>query len=369
MNRAILAPLLLAGCLRAPTDVDPAAVFGAAFEECDPDEIRYLAGKHNFRTAFEPCGSNNFRFFSWSPDGRYLLFALTQGAYVLDAGTDAKNTASVPVEDPIGPGTWTSATRFALPLGPAEGAEPNRLALYDLATTTTTYLDLPGLSDPRDLVVGDGPDTLMLIATKDGQRGIWQVDLADGALSQPFPWAAALPVERFSYQAAQDALAIGAGGTVTLYDKSGASLGAWAPATRGTLHPGGRWIALEHEGPEISLYGQHSWDESTPARLRQRSLDEIEKDLPTWAPRVVRPPTISLVDRATGSRWVFTGFSGTEFQWYEAADYWASFIVWGFEGKELRRNVVLGDLAARMAFAERGEPMLGVERFHVEATP
>jgi len=309
VNRALVA-LLLAGCGAPPTS-----------DTCDPQGIRRLADAHGFDTAFEPCGTNNFRMFAWSPDGRHLLFALGQGAYVLDARTDDMLTIAVPTGDPIGTGTWASPTRLVLPTGPTETGTAPGIATYDVVTHTMTWQLLAGLSDPTDLTVGDSPDTVRFTAVSDGRRGVWQVGLADRTLTQgspqPLPWAVGLPVERFSYQPAHNAVLIGAAGTVTLYDTAGTTLARWDHASRGVLHPGGRWVALEGPAGE-------------------------------------EPPTLSIADRATGARWPLTGLHGTDVQWYEASDYRISFIAWGFDGQPVRRNVVLGDLASRMAAAERG---------------
>src|SRR5690606_31583290 len=110
------------------------------------------------------------------------------------------------------------------------------------------------------------------------------------------------------------------------------------------------------------------WDElSERARAREIArAKEFESRLPSWYPREVNPPTITLVDRLNGERWMFTGFSGSHFAWYEARDYYASMVLWGFEGKEMNRNVLLGNLADRMKAMEKGEEMLGVQRWRPE---
>ena len=65
---------------------------------------------------------------------------------------------------------------------------------------------------------------------------------------------------------------------------------------------------------------------------------------------------------------MFTGFHGHQFSWYEPADFYASIVLWGFEGKELNRNVLLGNLGDRLRSIEKGEEMFGVTRFEPAAS-
>jgi WD40-like Beta Propeller Repeat len=375
--RSRLAAVLLVGlaaCNNDPTRASFSQNVGAAFAQCNPAEIRFLATKHNFMPAFEPCGSNNFDAYAWSPDGTHLYFQLTHAGHVMNAEAQNKATITVPTETPIGPAAWLTSTRLAVPIGPPEGGKDLRLALYDLPTgdgqTQIRYETLPGLTKPQDLHVGDKPTELLFTAERDGKRQIWRMNLDDGTIAPAWAWAAPLEVDTFDYQPARNALTIGAAGKVTLYDTDGKAQGEWMPARRGTLHPGGRWLALEYDGQAISIFYQRTWDElSEKARARELArAKEFEERLPPWYPREVKPPTISLVDLQTGKRWVFTGFHGTDFQWYEARDYYASFILWGFEGKQMNRNILLGDLADRMHSMERGEEMLGVQKWNPDDT-
>lgn len=362
----------LAACNNDPTKATFSQNVGAAFAQCNPAEIKFLATKHNFMPAFRPCGSNNFDAYAWSPDGTHLYFQLTHGGHVMDAQADNKATITVPTETPIGPAAWLNSTRLAIPLGPAEGAKDDRIALYDLPTgagqTQIVYKTLPGLTKPGDLHVGDKSSELLFTALKGDKRHIYRMNLTDGTIAEAWPWASGLEVDTFDYQPARDMLTVGAAGKVTLYGTDGKKAGAWMPARRGILHPRGRWLALESDGKAVSIFYQRTWDElSEKARARELArAKKFEEKLPPWYPHEVKPPTISLVDLQTGKRWMFTGFFGTDFQWYEARDYYASFILWGFEGKQMNRNVMLGDLADRMHSMERDEEMLGVQRWNPE---
>ena len=159
---------------------------------------------------------------------------------------------------------------------------------------------------------------------------------------------------------------VGRDNTVERVDLAdGSVLNQWSPATRGVLHHDGRWLALEHEGEAVSIFYQRSWDE-LPPQARERELRRArawEDRLPDWYPREVHPPTITVVDTTTNARWMFTGFHGHQFSWYEPADFYVSIVLWGFEGKELNRNVLLGNLGDRLRSIEKGEEMFGVTRF------
>jgi len=367
---ALLVGLLASACNNDPTRASFSENVGEAFAQCNPAEIRFLAGKHNFMTAFEPCGSNNFQDFAWSPDGTHLYFQLTYTGLVMDAEAEDKRTITLPTETPVGPAAWLNNARIALPIGPAEGETALRIAVFDKDQATLMHHRIPDLAQVDDLQVGATPSQLLFTAIRDGKRRILALDVDDGTVSEPFPWASSLDVSTFTTTpAADNAVLIGADGKVTLYDgATGAERGSWAPAKRGQLHPAGRWLALEHDGEAVSIFYQRSWDElSEHARARELARAKaFEERLPDWYPKEVNPPTISLVDLQTNTRWMFTGFQGHDFEWYTARDYYASFILWGFEGKELNRNVMLGNLADRMRSMERGEEMLGVQRWRLE---
>ena len=192
-----------------------------------------------------------------------------------------------------------------------------------------------------------------------------------GATTVAFPWHSG-PVETLAYTPQQDALSIGHENTVTLYKgETGNVIESWTPAIRGTLHPKGDWMALEFEGESISIFNQRAWDElSENARARELArLKDFEDRLPDGYETMVRPPSISVVDMKTKKRWAFTGFLGYRWQWYEAADYAASFMLWGFEGKQYKRNVMLGNIADRLNTIEREGTMMGTVPFVAPKEP
>lgn len=347
---------------------------GAAFAPCNESEIRFLSAKHNFMTVFRPCGSNNFEAFTWSPKGTHIYFELPLVAHVMDADAPNRATRAVPTPTPVGSAAWLDATRLAVPVGPETEPGPFRVAVYDIdsvrpepgaAVSGLAWYTLGKVVDPDELTRWKEPYEVLFTAKQGETRGVFRLDLASKEVTQAFPWLEA-PVDTFTATPEQDAVVVGRGDTVTLYQaSSGEVLGTWTPARRGTLHPGGRWLALEHQGEPQSIYYQRSWDELSEG-ARQRELaraKRFEDELPDWAPRDIRPPTISVVDRETGLRWRFTSFYGTDFEWYTARDYWASLILWGYESKQLKRNVILGNLAGRLDAIVTGTTMMGVEPF------
>ncbi|MBK9365379.1 MAG: hypothetical protein IPN01_03520 [Deltaproteobacteria bacterium] len=79
--------------------------------------------------------------------------------------------------------------------------------------------------------------------------------------------------------------------------------------------------------------------------------------------KYVRPPVIDIYDNETKERYRFVGFYGDKFQWYAAVDFYASFVLWGMEGKQLNKNVALTDLFERLRMAAKGEIGYGVARW------
>ena len=137
---------------------------------------------------------------------------------------------------------------------------------------------------------------------------------------------------------------------VTVYRADGTELATYAPASRGTLHPKGEWLALEHEGDEVSVFYQRAWEGMSrrEREIQEKKAERMAEKFPEWYPDKVKLPTISFVHTASGRRGEIRSFFGTRFQWYENHDYYGSFILWGYEGKQLNRNVMLGEMVFRL---------------------
>jgi len=340
----------------------------SAYEECNPAEIRYLAGKHNLQTVFENCGANNFGSFAWAPDGVHVYFELPMTAHIMDA--EKKTIEPLPTEKPIAEVAWLDVDLLALPLPPEEGKEHNRLVLYDRSQRQLFATELT-LEEPDQLASGGARDHVLMLGTGTDGRTVYRVSFADGAAVKAFPWLDGA-IDTFTYEPTLNRVLLGRGGTVTMHDgATGEVLSTWNDATRGSLHPEGRYLALETLGAAISPFDQRAWDESTPeARERElrRQAKWLEKQ-PDWVPTSVRPPTLDLVDLEQGKRYRITSFYGERFQWYTATNYYASFVLWGIEGKELNTNVALTNLAERLRMAGKGEVPLGLERYEDAQQP
>lgn len=363
------------GCGADPTQQTLSENVGAAFAPCNASEITFLARKHNFMPSFRPCANNNFEQYAWSPDGRLLYFQLVTTPYVMDAEADTKNTSPVPVSTPLGPAVWLTATRLVLPVGPAADAEagaPNRLALAEIRQPSTFYVDLPkGFGGIQELSRGRTAAEVLALATLDGRTTVYAIDTNTGEVTAPFDF---LPdgVGSMTFTPRQQVLTVGHAGEVTLYDVEEATprrLGTFAPAERGSLHPDGIWLMLEHPGEPVSIFYQRSWDElSEQARERElRRLQRFEENLPDQFPREVQPPTLSYANVVTGERFLLDSVYGHDFAWYEPTPHFGAFVLWGFEGKQYKRNVMLGNFTDRLRAVEKGRDFLGVRRFD-EAT-
>lgn len=371
---ALLIPALLAGLAGCDRDAlyNDRSVSDAIYESyasCSESEIRWLTGKHNIQTVFDKCGSNNFGGFAWSPDGIHLYFQLPFTGHIING--EAKTITGLPFENPIGQVAWLDKDRVVLPLGPEEGGEVNRIVVYDRARNTviTKPLDLPRPDDLQH--AGDGRTVYVVSTAEGGARKVHRVDPAQGTVEDAFPWRTE-SFDTFTYAAGM--VAFGVEDQVTIYKaETGEEVMRFEDATRGIIHPEGRYIALETLGDPITPYDQTTWDEMTPeARERERRrTEEWLSRQPDWVPKEVRPPTIDIYDTQASARYRATAFYGDHFEWYPDYNYYCSFLLWGVEGKELNKNVALTNIAERLRMLDKGQTTLGFKRLGVpeEASP
>ncbi|MFT6146577.1 MAG: hypothetical protein ACJAZO_000752 [Myxococcota bacterium] len=363
---------LFLGCRSDPTEKSFYENVGSAFDRCSPGEIRALSVRHNFMLAFEACGSNNFSNFTWSPTGTHLFFQLPNSHHIQHSEVETKNTIIVPTDVPVGPSAWLDTNRIAIPVAAEAEGGPLRVQVFDQVQLTVRPYAIPGLTELADFQ--GTPDALYFTGVASGQRQIYRMATDDGAVTSPFAWTAALtaPITTFTYNSAASAVAIGSNATTRLYDATtGDVRGEWPRANRGILQPRGEWLALEYTGEPIPLFHQRSWDE-LPPHLRERErrrAQAFEETLPHWYPTDIPPPRISMVNLANGERWDFTGFYGDHFEWYAADDNYVSFILWGYESKQMNTNVTLGSLADRLRAIEEGEEMFGLAKWQSADTP
>jgi hypothetical protein len=362
----ILPLLTLAACSRDDLYAESSFTdnVAEAFADCDPSEIRFLAGKHAIQTAFRNCGSNNFGDVAWSPDGVRLHFRVVNGSYLLNA--EDKTITTVPTEPPTSDAAWLHKELLAMPLQPAEGETHPRLAQYNIAANTLDISPLP-VDNPQDLQPwGDGEHLLLLGTGEDGVQRPYRFSPADDSISRAFTFIDAA-VKRISYAPSAGLLAWSTEESTELMRDDGTSLKVFSAVNRAIPHPEGRYVALEVTGAGISPFDQRAWGELSP-EARERELarqEQFVERLPEWAPREYNPPEIQIYDIEKDTLYRITSFYGDHFEWYQTPNplsrYYGSFILWGIEGKQLNRNVGLTDLAEKLRMLDQGEVPLGIE--------
>ncbi|MCB9760940.1 MAG: hypothetical protein H6739_13965 [Alphaproteobacteria bacterium] len=336
-----------------------------AYSECSEAEIRFLAGKHNMQMVFDNCGSNNFVNYAWAPDGIQIYFQLPMSAHVMNA--EDKTIGTMPTEVPTTGIAWLARDLMVLPLSPAEGAEQPRLVLFNRVQASIKTLEVPA-TELHDLYPTGSRDKVYFTALDENhERRVWMADFTNDAVTRAFPWLddvlGTRALSNFTYTPELDIVTWHDGETVNVAKGAdGERLHTFTDATRAIVHPEGRYIALETMGDPISPFDQRSWDElSDEAREREqrRSQEWLDRQ-PDWVMKKVEPPVIDIYDGEVDKRFRFTGFYGDRFQWYPSP-YYASFVMWGIEGKELNKNVALTNLHERLRMAAKGDIPLGVE--------
>jgi len=102
-----------------------------------------------------------------------------------------------------------------------------------------------------------------------------------------------------------------------------------ADRKRGGVSRDGRYLVTEGDGAPVPVVPEG-------------------ETLPDWIPKEVIPPALWIRDLETGKEVLWEGVHGDQFQWYDAATYYGSFMFWGVDGVELNRNVALVDLRSYM---------------------
>ena len=136
-------------------------------------------------------------------------------------------------------------------------------------------------------------------------------------------------MEEFTYQRSVDTLCyreLGGKDVICAAAEGGRELHRVKDRKRGSLSTDGRYLVTEGDGTPVKVME----DESQPR--------------PSFLPEEIVPPALWILDTATGAEILWEGVHGTEFEWYEAASYYGSFLLWGFDSVEANRNVTLVDL-------------------------
>ncbi len=347
--------MLLAACQPDPENTSLFNNVGMSFEPCNEAEIKFRNDRYNLMPALKVCGSNNVAHFAWNPSGTHLYFDLTLTGNLIDASQAHKPLSTLPIDQPTGQPAWINDTRVVVPTvpDPRSPGGPERLALFDVQQLTLNYRPVPGLTSVTDLTRGRTPSEVFFTALDaQGVRRAYRYDLDEAVVAPAFGWLDR--ADSLSVTPAAGTVVVGLGGKVTVYDFDGEARGSW-PGTRGTVHPDGVWLALEREGEEVSIFYQRSWENQTrrERELAQQKADRMAERFPEWFPKTVKLPTLEFVNLVSGHRGEMYSVYGTRFQWYERANFYGSFLLWGYEGKQLNRNVQLGDFALALGAVEK----------------
>jgi len=349
-RRAPLAAVVLsAGCA-----LDPATLrddIAEVHAPCDAEALARRTAGSGLQALFEPCGSNQFLHHAWSPSGLRLYYQTPSGPWLLDAAT--RRLQPLPIGFPIGAAAWFDDEHLVFPERARTGFD---VAEYDVRRNTFSVTQI-GLHDLGSLHRGEGPDEVLLLAAPGpGEvRVPTRLHARSGRSRPAFPWLDD-EVDDFTYRASQRLVALRPRGAdhVRVHDaETGAERHRFEGASRASVSSDGRFVVIEGPGETRPAFPPSAG----PGLAR----------FPTMAGRAsVTPPQLSVFDTRTGQRVELEGVHGTSFTWYDARDYFGTFVLWGLDEEETNRNLVLVHLDPWLARAgvvdlpaARGSPRRG----------
>ncbi|MBM76739.1 MAG: hypothetical protein CMK59_15130 [Proteobacteria bacterium] len=362
-----LIALLATGCDRASLyEEDPGLYENVknTFDDCSEQDIAFLARKFNIQLAFTNCGTNNFSHFSWSPAGNLLYFQLMGGAFILNP--ESTGVDSLPSSVPLHGAAWINPSLLAIPVA-KDGEEKDFGEFGKNTAADILWYNLGGMIDRTILNVYDpqdlqrwGEGNLLLFSAKDkpdGQRKAYVLDGATKELSSPFPFVED-GFNQMSYAYKSKELAILRDDELTVYSETGKKILSYSKVRRVDVHPEGRYIAAEVDGPPIPAVGK--------SRLVYASKEEEERDLkkmkqeaeklPDWADKEIIPKAIHIFDIQRGELWSIDHFYGSQVEWYSAKKYYMSFMMHGIDGHLLNQNVALTNVHDGLYDIDQEEP-------------
>lgn len=353
----ITAMLLLCSCEPSQDSTTLFQDVGMSFESCNEAEIKNANRRYGIMPALAVCGSNNVANFAWNPSGTHLYFDLTMTANVLDASSPQKTLQTLPVDQPTGRPTWLTDHRLAVPVVPKhdDPSGTERISVYNLRSRALDTFPVRGLTAIQDLVATHEPDTVLFSAlNNEGERAVYRMAISSGEASPAFPWNTHA-VATFTYEPASKRVVIGDGTTVRVFEETGHLIAEYS-GTRGSINSSGEWLALERDGEEVSIFYQRSWENMTERerQILEKKAERMGERFPEWFPKKVTLPALEFIHVPTGNRGESRSFFGTKFQWYGKTEGWGSFLLWGYEGKQLNTNVQLGDLRMRLGAIKTG---------------
>lgn len=294
------------------------------YTPCDADKIKFRTASKGLQLAFKPCGSNNFIFFAWSPDGLKLYYQASQGGWVRkDTGENFRLRVGAP---PAGP-AWLNPEMLAYP-----DSTGRKIGIYQVSAHVLNLLEVPQV-EPVQLTRGQAPDDLLYLAgeTPGGAKDIYRLSVNTADSEKAFLWLE-YGAESFTYAHEVDIVCyreMASDTVICARGQSGEEIVRVDGRKRGTVSKDGRYLVTEGDGEPIRV---------TPE-------GEVAPD---WIPKEVVPPAFWIRDLQTGEEVLWDGVHGNNFQWYDAATYYGSFMFWGTDGHEMNRNVALVDLRSFM---------------------
>lgn len=330
MRIALLAlVLLLSACKGDPDEPTFSEAVKTVYKACDPDELKLRAAAKGMQLAFEPCGSNNFAWAQWSPDGLTLYYQASQGGWVRrDTGENYPLRIGMPRSNPA----WLNAEMLVYP-----DADGRKLGVYQVRSHVLNLMELD-VVHPEQLQKGRALDEVLFLASDvpDGNKEVYRFSANTAEGEKAFPWLSA-GLETFTYTPEQDIVCYREFGSEDVECRKGDDgedvikvLGR----KRGTVSADGRYLVTEGDGAPVAVFGD---DEAGRAKADAA---------PKYIPREIVPPSFWIHDLKTGEEVLWEGVHGTRFQWYQPAPYFTSFLLWGFDGIETNTNVTLVDLRA-----------------------
>jgi len=293
------------------------------YAPCKPEPIRLSAAQKGLQLAFEPCGSNNFSQFTWSPDGTTLYYQASQGGWLM-----RNNGENYPLRGvfPAARPTWINDEMLAFAV-----RGKGRIGVYQVRAHVVSYLDVPQV-DIEQLVRGNGDDEVLYLGAESpgGVKFVHRIHINTTETERAFPWLDD-GVEEFTYRKETGAVCyreFASDDVVCAKAESGEELIHVKDRRRGSLSLDGRFLITEGDGAAVKV------------------SDLPPEELPEFIPEEIVPPAFWIHEVATGKEVLWKGVHGDQFEWYEAKSYYGSFLAWGFDNKSVNRNVPIGDLRA-----------------------
>ena len=299
----------------------------AVYKPCDAEKLKLRAAKKGMQLAFEPCGSNNFAFFEWSPDGLTLYYQAGQGGWVRrDNGENYPLRIGMPRSNPA----WLNGEVLAYP-----DADGRKIGIYQVRSHVLNLVELD-VVNPELLQKGRGNDEVLFLASDlpDGNKEVYRFSADTGEAEKAFDWLTA-GLETFDYTPEQDVVCYREFGGTDLRCRKGddgSDVIDVKGRRRGSLSGDGRYLVTEGDGAPVSVYADDELGRSRAAAA------------PDYMPKSIVPPSLWIHDLKTGKEVLWEGVHGKSFQWYGAAPYFGSMLLWGFDGLECNTNVPLVDL-------------------------